>query len=205
MSPIKHFYLWLLFIIIQFLVFVFYLSPQDIYDTVNMEREQIVKVMGEDAKNMIVEDSNNAMKGAFANHGIIEGSYDLFIPGGYENKDDAEGAFASVRDTIEVFWATIYQSLQRGLIMLYWMPYLLIIIIPAIADGLVKRQIKIHEMGWSSPVSYNVAIHLVIASLSIPLLYLTLPVNPSIWLVPLWMVLIAYAISRVVSNIQKRL
>lgn len=203
----RHFLIWFLILILQFLVVMVMVSPEEIYHNIKEERVLIDQVMGKDMTRHIIEDSNNWMSAGFEDTGVVAFTYNVVTPGGFETMHDLndDGIFGSLQEMMKTFWATVYQTFQRLLIIIYWIPYLSVLIFPAIVDGFVKRRIKVHEAGWCSPVRYHASLHGLVALFFIPLIYLSLPVPLSPWAIPIWMALSALMVSFFVSNIQKRM
>jgi hypothetical protein len=188
--------------VIEFFIIIFYFSPADIYKVVEEERVLLVELMGEDGGGQIVNKSEIFMKEYIIDSGAVDMSYALLAP---QNNYEEDTFMHTVKIKIEVFWASLYQTIQRALIIVFWFKYLLILFIPAVISGLVKRKISTYESGWTSPVRYHASLHGLVGLFFIPGLYLSIPITVSPLIVAVWLIASCYVLSVFVSNIQKRL
>lgn len=199
----RHILFWLFITLLQYVIMIAYSSPEHIYSVIEKERTMLESVMGVDGKENIVTRSEAYMKDYFVDSGAVSGSYDLIVP-----KDvlgDDSSIVSGFKEKLEVFWASLYQTIQRLIIIFFWFKYLLILFIPALITGLVIRKIKIAEYGYTSPVRYHASLHTMIAMLLVPNIYLSLPIAIHPWVVIIWIIAAAYVFSSFVSNIQKKL
>ena len=98
-----------------------------------------------------------------------------------------------------------YQAIYRLLLFSEWMPYLGILILAAVIDGLVERKIRKKNRGYANPVRYRAGIRLLIILFVVPLLYLTLPISVTPLLVPAWIFAAGAVLMLVTANAQHRI
>lgn len=90
----------------------------------------------------------------------------------------------------------------RAAIVTFWLLFLLPMFVATVYDGLMLRAIKRAEFGSIRPATFTLAGLLVIPLLTLPVLYLTIPVSLSPLLAPMWAAIVALPLSILVSNSQ---
>lgn len=99
----------------------------------------------------------------------------------------------------------MFQIIQRGLLIMYWLPFFFVLMLVLFLDGLGKREIKKYNYGFADPKLFHLSMHMITISLAIFVLYLGIPVTISItvWVPFSIFLFMAYWIHLLVSNYQK--
>ena len=105
---------------------------------------------------------------------------------------------------MDAVWLSIYQVMQRLALVVAWLPYLSILVIPTLYDGMQRRRIKQMSFDYASPLRHRGAFWLVsgLMILGFAALFFPFPV-PALG-VPLIAALLAVALMLLVANTQKR-
>jgi len=75
-----------------------------------------------------------------------------------------------------------------------------VLMVAALVDGLVLRRIKTYEFGASSPLSYNLASHVLVATPVLPLAYFASPLPMNIGLIFSGTILSVVCLNRAAAN-----
>ena len=84
-----------------------------------------------------------------------------------------------------------------------WLPYIAPFFIAAILDAAVSRRIKFSSFGYSSPIKFSVASHMLIVIVFLPILYLVIPLPVTPLFIPFWALISAVPVMTVISNTQR--
>ena len=80
---------------------------------------------------------------------------------------------------LKVVWLAVHQMLFRWQVMSLWLPGILIFVVPLTMDGLVQREIRKYQFGFSSPLIHrktSLLLHwLAAAMVLLPLLPVSVP------------------------------
>lgn len=207
----KSIFITVLLWIIQALVVGTLISSDFIERAIREEREMMVTWLGASAADEMIAKADGRFIRWFKDSGAIDRSFHFFVPT-EEERLNAKGMerlgekiFPLAEQRLSVFWASVYQSVQRLSAFLMWMPYMLLIIVPAVVDGLLARKIKQVTFGYTSGTRYTAARHLLVFLAFAPMFYLATPISVHPVVVPLWAGLLAIALITLFSNVQKRI
>jgi len=135
----------------------------------------------EDVAQLADERGTSWFKGLFIDNGIMAHSFDMVLPT-EEAKAKSKGTeglgdslFAWVEGRIRAFWTIVWSTFTRLSTLLLWLPYLPLIMIPFLVDGLTQRERRKHTFEFSSPVKYGYAM---IAIGFLPLVFLAVVTAP---------------------------
>ena len=99
----------------------------------------------------------------------------------------------------------IYQLAQRLAIIQEWLKYIWPVIIAALIDGLVRRKIAKEERAYANPVRYNFGIHVSSILLTLPVLYLFVPISVHPMFVLTWLLFLILSVRMITTYLQHRL
>ncbi len=102
-------------------------------------------------------------------------------------------------------WLVVYQAIYRVLLLADWIPILGAMLVAAIVDGAVGRQIGKSVARYANPVRYRAGIRILLFFMVVPLFYLSFPFNIPPVLIPLWFFAVAGTVIVVISNAQHRI
>lgn len=180
------FYFWL-FILVELMVVVSFLGQSSVETQISDEHAMSVAWMGYEAETSY-EQAYVKFKALFIDSGAVKTSYDSFLPTSGEQPRDSFliGSFSWFKERLEVFWAVILRAFQRSYLIFDWMPYTLLLIIPAAIDGWNQRAIKRVTFGYASPVRFHSAMFSLLVFIFIPFFYLFAPFAVHPLVIPVW-------------------
>ncbi len=175
----------------------------------SQEKAHVEAYLGNETAIYLSSETSGLYKKLFLDTHIVSGTYKRLIPDKNKPQHGMEGLapwlFIWIEERLDAFWWLVYQGIYRLLVIVQWLPYLLALIMAAFVDGLVDRQVKISEYGYANPVRYQIARRSLIILMSVPLLYLSFPLNIHPMVIPAWVCCIALTIMVFVANAQQRL
>jgi hypothetical protein len=153
---------WLL--VIEVLV-ILLLVPGDWTDkTIRRESELVEQNLGYEARQWISDTAGDWYKTSVLDSGFYAAMYHTLIPTEEERRKSkgmenmGQAWFVWVEGRIEAFTNVIYQFYTRLALLSSWAPYLLILFIPAVYDGLMSWKIKRTNFDYASPVVHRYSI-----------------------------------------------
>ena len=200
----------MLFALQVFLILVF--VPGDWTETV-IEREavKVQRVLGTDTREWVHETAQRWYDTSMIDSGAYDAMHSHVIPSP-EQRANSRGmqnfgnhVFAWAEDRLGAMMRVIYQVYARTAMALLWAPYLVILLIPAIYDGVMRWKIKQTNFDYASPVvsRYGVRGMFFVSQAMLIAFLLPLALNPL--LIPLAMMLSTVMLGLTLANYQKRL
>lgn len=113
--------------------------------------------------------------------------------------------FSWIEGRIEAFADVVYQFMARAALLTIWAPYMLLLLIPALWDGVMTRQLKRTNFDYASPVIHRYSIRLslyIVVGLGIAFCS-PIALNPLI--IPVVMMICCVLLGLMVGNLQKRI
>ncbi len=198
------FYFWL-FILTEIMLVVAFLGHSSIETQIYDEHAMAVTWMGEeaDASYTLAYDKFKAL---FVDSGFVKTSYETFVPTTEEQKPKDSfltGSFSMFKERLDVLWAVILRSSQRSYLIFSWLPYTLLLAVPAAVDGWNQRAIKRVTFGYASPVRFHSAMFSLLLFLFLPFFYLFAPFSIHPAVIPIWSVCGGITLLVLSSNTQK--
>lgn len=95
-----------------------------------------------------------------------------------------------------------YIVARRLVIVLVWAVILAPLLLAAVYDGLMRRQVKRAEFGMTRPATFSLAGLVVVPLCALPIVYLVLPITIPPLAAPVWAALVAVPLSVLVANSQ---
>lgn len=173
------------------------------------ERGHVSSYLGSGRAAQLDEQAKDWYKKLFTDSRLVSGSYWWLLPDrskpthGMGNL--APWLFTWVEARLDTFWWVIYQAVFRVQLLLQWLTYLLPLLLAALIDGVIQRQVKKRSHGYANPVRYHAAWHAITALFVVPPLYLSTPFSLHPIVIPAWAVLLSLAVVALFANIQQRL
>jgi hypothetical protein len=167
--------------------------------------------IGEQAAARVKDRADRWFRAAFIETGVMDGSHRLFLPTEEERRgsqgleDLGSALFAGAEERLRVGWTMAYQVLVRFAQILLWAPYLLLLLVPAVTDGLLMRQRKKHGFHYASPILHRCSLYAFLGGFYAVVLLLFAPVVVPPVLVPAIAAVTAASAGVGLSNLQKRL
>ncbi|MBF8643146.1 DUF4400 domain-containing protein [Pseudomonas luteola] len=205
--------LWLtLFLVAIELLLVTVFIPGDWTERVIREESAMVRShLGEESQAYVNTKAMNWYKGAVFETGVYPALHRLMIPSdeeaarsrGMERMGDF--LFSWMEDRLDALMHMVYQICARLALLSIWLPYMALLLIPAIWDGFMRRRVKQTNYDYASPVwnrygmlSASVAAQAVLIAFISPI-----AINPAI--LPIVMMFVCVMMGVFVGNLQKQI
>lgn len=204
MSGKIHLLFWLIVTVASILVTPILFSADQITNRARTEIASVTSAFGREKAESIVASADSVYRALFIETNMIGG-----VKRTYATEDDmrATEGFIGLRAAARVTNAYLlalsvnfYSMSLRVLTLLTWLPLILPFVAAAAFDGWTARAIKLCSFQFNSPISYSVGLHLVIASLAVPVLYLIVPITVSAWWIPTWALFFGAALILMIKN-----
>jgi len=195
--------------VIQVAAVAVFTSSTWLQEQIAQEKMGVQAYLGEETAHHLSAKADDGFRRMFVDTEVVSHVYRFLIPDDSVPKHGTEGLapwfFEWLDDSLRTFWFVAYQAIYRLLLFSEWMPYLGILILAAVIDGLVERKIRKKNRGYANPVRYRAGIRLLIILFVVPLLYLTLPISVTPLLVPAWIFAAGAVLMLVTANAQHRI
>ncbi|WP_075881787.1 DUF4400 domain-containing protein [Vreelandella massiliensis] len=178
---------------------------------IEKEAVKVQRVLGTETQQWIHDTAQRWYDTSMIESGAYEAMHSHVIPS-LEQRTESRGMedlgtsiFAWAEDRLAAMMRVIYQVYARVAMALLWAPYLLILLVPAIFDGVMRWKIKQTNFDYASPVvsRYGVRGVFLIGQITLIAFLLPLALNPL--LIPLGMMLSSVMLGLTIANYQKRL
>lgn len=201
-------WLTLAFVCVEILLIVCIVPNAFIDRAILKEQDWGEAMMGKAASDQLIDDTARIYSTIHLESGLNETVREFFLGGkqtpGWESLERQWGTFIAGRG--EAVLKVCYHVYYRSLLLLMWMPYMLVILAPAVLGGYMAWNIKRYNFDHSSPFLNTYSskiISWVVMALALSFIA-PLPIPPMI--VPLVVIfLIPIAASLLIGNLPKRL
>ena len=207
----KPYWLVLLIVCIQILV-VMILVPGDMADkTIIAENQMMEASLGKRTSDAIRDRANDWHQTIVYDSGMHSGVLDFLIPT-EERRKASKGIetmgqfwFDWTKGRVEAISRVIHQFCLRASLVVTWMPFLLILLLPAIYDGLMTWKIKRTNFQYASPVIHRYSLRgiLFITVITTLAFFMPVAINPSI--IPIILMIACVLLGLSFGNMQKRI
>lgn len=177
---------------------------------IKQETLLIEKHLGKDTRKWVTGKADAWYQSSVIDSGFYTGLHRTFIPT-QEEKDGSLALesfggwwfdFLSAR--INTFTKVIYQFYLRTAQFYLWMPYMLILLVPSLFDGLMTWRIKQTNFDYASPVVHRYSTRAIFFIVVGAFLISFFPIVITPILMPILMMLWSVAAGLMVGNYQKR-
>lgn len=195
---------------IEILVVLIFL-PGDISANV-IEREAVMidEVMGVESKNWIHLTAQRWYQTFILDSGFYQEMHHLFIPTP-EQREASKGMekfawsyFVWIEGRIEAFANVIYQVMTRFALFMLWLPYMFLVLLPALFDGYMTWKLKCTNFSYVSPVLHQISIRSSLIILGLICISFFLPIVVPPLIVPMMMIFVCLMSGIMLANMQKR-
>lgn len=205
----KHSLLWIILIAACIIGLPVLSTPKDIMNRVVRELGMIESVLGQGETARVTKSATEIYNALFVETGIVNATSKAMVS--EEEKVHSEPLFGgSIRgvsqrtnDYVLGFSALCFASLVRVVIFIAWLPYIAPFFFAAVLDAAITRRIKFATFGYSSPIQFALASHLLIVVIFLPILYLFVPLPVTPLFIPFWALISAVPVMAVVANTQR--
>lgn len=206
MKITSHILFWLGVILVMSIVVPGLMGPNASFDRIQSEHDAALQVFGAETTDKMTSRANELHDLVIVKTGVQH----LIDRGFTTEKQLQEQEIAVAQQTkmsvfmnryMETVSTELYGLVFRGCIMLHWMAYIGAFLIAAIADGVCQRRVKLATAATLSPLRYTLAMHLLVVIAFSPIIYLLAPITVTPWFMPAWVLVIAYPMTKALSNI----
>lgn len=147
----------------------------------------------------------------FVKTGIYTTVHRMVIPTEAERQrsvgmeDLGKGIFPIVEDRLQAMWYSVTQVILRVVHLMVWLPFLLLIIIPAILDGVYQRKIRISTFRHVSALRHRLGFQGVVVIIFALFILAMMPFAIPTLLYPAVGVAVAFLFNMSITFTQKRL
>jgi hypothetical protein len=204
--------LWLVvWVLIIELLVILLLVPGDWTDKTIKEESKLVEAnLGSDTRHWISSKADSWYQSTMIDSGFYEGIYYTLIPT-EEQRLSSRGMenmggfwFHWAKGRIEAFGNVVYQFFTRMALLFSWAPYMAILFIPALHDGMMTWRIKRTNFDYASPVIHRYGVRLMgylLIGLGIAF-FAPIALNPIV--IPIVMMACCVLVGIAAGNLQKR-
>lgn len=188
------------------------LVPGDTADrTIITENRLMQKSLGENTTDAIRERADGWHESVVYKSGLYDGTITLLIPT-EERRKASKGIetmgkwwFDWATGRVEAVSRVIHQFCIRASLVLTWLPYLLVLLVPALYDGMMTWKIKRTNFMYASPVIHRYSIRgiVFIGVVSMIAFFMPIAIDPSI--IPVILMVACVLLGLSVGNMQKRI
>ncbi|PBU82125.1 DUF4400 domain-containing protein, partial [Escherichia coli] len=142
--------------------------------------------------------------------GFYEGMYQTLIPSEEERQkskgmqDMGKGWFVWVKGRMEAFVNVIYQFYTRLALLAAWAPYMLILFVPAVYDGMMTWRIKRTNFDYASPVLHRYSVRGTMYLMAGLFIAFFIPIALDPVVIPMTMMTCCVLVGLTFGNLQKR-
>lgn len=201
--------LWLVMIQLAVLLV---LVPSDLtQQAIEKETQYVQRSLGPHSQKWINDKATNWYQTSLIDSGVYESVYNHLIPT-QAQKDASRGMekmgglwFDWVEGRLEAFGVLIYQFYTRLALLLMWLPYMLVLLIPALYDGAMTRKVKLTNFDYASPILHRYSVRGVWAiATGMSVLFLA-PIAIDPIYIPVALMVSCVLMGLAVGNLQKRI
>ncbi|MFU4481774.1 DUF4400 domain-containing protein [Pseudomonas aeruginosa] len=185
-------------------------APNKLVDTVMLkERKWGIELLGDSDMEKVLEKTNRYYSALVIDSGAKKIVSDMLMPrGGTVDafEKNVDWWFQYLESRGEAVQKIIYQMVYRIVLTIYWLPLLIVVLVPAIYAGWMRWNAKRHGLDYSSPfLNNNAAIVLSWSGMLIVLsVLLPLPLPPLV-ISTFIVIMLPVVLSVLISNLPKRI
>ena len=204
--------LWIIawILIIELLLILVFVPGEWTERVIKSEQQKVERALGRETRDWVYGNAARWYSATFVETGIYRGMHQLVVPSETERarsagmEDMGSGLWPWVEDRLGSLMHVIYQVFARISLMLVWSPYMIILLLPAIWDGMMSWKIKRTNFDYASPIFHRYGSRSVVVVVQLLLIAFFAPVALNPMLAPVAMMVICLLIGVSVGNFQKR-
>lgn len=178
---------------------------------VEREQELIRSSLGQNTVEWINEKALSWYTSSMLDSGVCRTLHEMTIPTPEERarsvgmQDLGATVFPWVEDRLAALMHVVYQVCLRIAMIMVWAPYMLILFIPAVFDGVMTWKIKRTNFDYASPVMHRYGLRGVLLTVQLMLIAFFAPIALNPIIIPAALMVSCVMIGLIVANVQKRL
>ncbi|RCW63303.1 uncharacterized protein DUF4400 [Marinobacter nauticus] len=172
------------------------------------EAQMIESVSGRDHRDQILSTATDWYTRTLIQTGVWQSMFNMLIPDDSLREKSvvkADGWFKIVDDRLTSIQQSVYLVYVRISLLVSWLPYVPLLLIPAVWDGLMTWKIKKTNFDYASPVLHRYALRgsMVMVMVSFAIFMMPIPIAP--FYIPAALMFSVVAIGIAAGNLQKRI
>lgn len=208
MSSQRHVLLWIIILALGFFLIPLVISERAAQERVGREVESVRSFFGDVAADEVVLRANHGFETTLVETGILDAVKRLISEKQEDGLDAPLGhSIDRMSDRTNLYVqasiANTYGLFFRIHMIFIWIPLIIPFIGAVVCDGVVSRKIKMSNTGYFSPAGYNMAVHILIAMVFLPIAYLLIPFAISPFSIPILALISAPALRIAIMNAQR--
>jgi len=177
-------------------------------------REEVMDIadkLGQPTAEEVRTKTTDTFDKLFVRSGVYTTIHRMVIPTEAERmrsvgmEDLGQGIFPYVEERLEAMWYSVTQVIMRVFHFMIWLPFLLLIIVPAILDGIYQRKIRISTFRHVSALRHRAGFQGVVTIVFGLFILAMMPFSIPTLLFPVVGVAIAFMVNMSITFTQKRL
>lgn len=176
----------------------------------SLEMSMAEKLLTESDLGMILDRTNRLYIALVIDSGAKEAVADVFMPQGPQTVDSFEEKaswwFRYLEQRGEALQKITYQMVFRVIMMGYWIPFFLVVLIPAVIAGMMRWNAKRYGFDYSSPFINKNSLKILTLGLIVMFLGVFLPAPlPPLLVSTILIAIVPTVVSLLISNLPKRI
>lgn len=191
--------------ILEVLVIMILVPSHWMEGTIEREREMIAQHLGKDSSTWVTDTSDRWYTDQIVHTGVESGIYSYLVTPKSERKySGGDRWFDWVEARIDTMFYVVEQTYQRAALVALWLPYLLILFVPSVVDGIMTWKIKRTNFDYASPVVHRYSLWLLFLLMYglVVMLFIPFALNPVF--IPGGIMLGSVLLGLMLGNLQKR-
>lgn len=134
------------------------------YKAIQSEYAMVGRYLGTDTQQWVNTKASTWYRSSMLDSGFLEGMRRAVTPSKEEiaRSRGMEGFgklwFDFLGNRIDAFSKVVFQFYSRGALVLLWLPYMLLLFVPAIYDGMMNWRVKRTNFSYASPVLHRYSV-----------------------------------------------
>lgn len=177
-------------------------------NAMTQEMKMIESMSGIEHRNQVLGHATNWYTTSLVDTGVWQALFDMLVPDAHLREKSivkAEGWFNLVDNRITAIQQSVYLMFVRVSLLFTWLPYVPLLLVPAVWDGVMTWRIKKTNFDYASPILHRYAIRgwVAIAVLSMVVFMMPIPLAPIY--IPIALMFSVVAVGIATGNLQKRI
>lgn len=198
-----------LFLISLEVLFIAALLPGSWSDkAMQSEAGMIEAVSGREHRDEVLGMATNWYNRSLVETGVWQGLFNMLIPEEQLREESvvkADAWFSIVDERLTAVQKSVYLIYVRIALLFTWLPYLPLLLVPAIWDGLMSWRIKKTNFDYASPILHRYAIRGAIGIGVLTLIAFMMPIPVAPIYIPIALMALVVAVGIAAGNLQKRI
>lgn len=172
------------------------------------EMQMIESISGVQHRNQVLGHATDWYTTSLVDTGVWQSLFNMLIPEAHLREKSvvkAEGWFNIVNDRLTAIQQSVYLIFVRVSLLFTWLPYVPLLLFPALWDGVMTWRIKKTNFDYASPILHRYAIRggVGVAVITMVIFMMPIPIAPIY--IPIALMFSIVAVGIATGNLQKRI